>query len=157
MFVCVAIMAIVLSVCASVLTYNEVNKVKFTCDVKGNKATYYVDFGDEKTMSLLYAHTVYAIKESDKVYKTYKENQRLYGNRLFYNDWQKRLDEKVIAREARKKEEANKNTHKDREVEVSHPSSFDRISPELKRQLYEKHAPKINWDSIIKADIANQQ
>ena len=47
MFVSIAVLAIVLSACISVFTYNEVNKVKFTCHVKGNDATYYMDF-DEK-------------------------------------------------------------------------------------------------------------
>lgn len=69
MFVSIAVLAIVLSVCISVFTYNEVNKVKFTCHVKGNDATYYMDFDDEESMSLFYARVVHAIKGSEVVYK----------------------------------------------------------------------------------------
>ena len=81
MFVSIAISAIVLSVCASVFTYNEASKVKFTCDIGGNTATYYVDKDDEESMSLLYARVIHAIKNSDVVYKL-KGNDDPYGGML---------------------------------------------------------------------------
>lgn len=145
MFVSIAILAIVLSVCVSVFTYNEISKVRFTCDVKGNKATYYVDFGDEETMSLLYAHTIYAIKNADSVYKSRKSLSSNTINRRMRN----RCDEV-----ARKEEEK-----KSKNIEAKHDNEYaHKISPELSKKLYDECiAPKVRFslDSMIHADIAS--
>lgn len=147
---CVTVLAITISICACVFTYTSLSKVKISCEVGHVKATCYVAYGDEESISLLYAQLVHAIKNSEKVYREKCTVQQSYFKP---SKFQQRAIERAIAKSAKgnsecKKEDAIVNTTTHIQPE---------LSPEIKRQLYESINHEINWDSIIKSDLVNMQ
>jgi hypothetical protein len=61
--------------------------------------------------------------------------------------------ERAIAKSAKRNSECKK----DEAIVNTTTYIQPELSPEMKRQLYESIKPKINWDSIIKSDLANIQ
>lgn len=97
---CVSVLAITISICACVFTYNNSCRVRITCEVGNASATRYVALDDEEAISLLYAQLVHAIKNSEKVYK-----EKFAAQQSDYRPskhQQKTIDRASAAREKRK-------------------------------------------------------
>ena len=147
---CVSVLAITISICACVFTYTSLSKVKISCEVGHVKATCYVAYGDEESISLLYAQLVHAIKNSEKVYREKCAVQQSYFKP---SKFQQRAIERAIAKSAKGNSECKK------EDAIVNTTTYiqPELSPEMKRQLHESIKTKINWDSILKSDLVNMQ
>lgn len=168
MYISIIVSVIITEICAIVLTYNYTCKVRFSCEVGGSSATYFVDYGDEESMSLLYAQVVYAIKNADKVYKENKkrESQSISceTDTIKYPQFLVKLREKAIARAAERKQrqierERNKPlTESERQIQLHREAMIKASVESLMKdsahiKFMEQHAPRINWDSIIRSDL----
>jgi hypothetical protein len=147
---CVSVLAITISICACVFTYNNSCRVRITCEVGNVSATRYVALDDEEAISLLYAQLVHAIKNSEKVYREKCAVQQSCFNP---SKFQQRAIERANAKSAKGNSECKK---EDVIVNTTTYTQPD-LSPEMKRKLYESIRPKINWDSIIESDLVNMQ
>jgi len=152
MYGCIAILTIAISVSVCVFTYANLSKVKFTCEVGNVKATCYVNYGDEESMSLLYAQVVHAIKNSEKVYK---ELSKVQESETKQSKSQKKAIERAVSRREKKieKDKSRELTKEEVYMKGTLDANIESVLEDttLWQDFMAKYAPSINWDSVMKS------